>query len=66
MGGALKHHYSLAELGIPEPDRCRCGKIRYGDELTALAVLAAKAGYCGVIAVYLCPLCDGWHLTSKR
>lgn len=44
-----------------------CGrKIRYKDELTALARAERSMLYgAPTLKVYRCPYCGGWHLTSK-
>lgn len=51
---------------------CPSGKIRYHDERTARAelvstVIARNAGKVKrhETRVYECPLCEGWHLTSR-
>lgn len=54
------------QLGIPEADRCECGKHELIDKLSADAVVAARARYTSVIGSYECPLCGRWHTTSKR
>lgn len=56
--------------------KCKTGKVRYRDELTAKVVLvscraraALRRGRSGQKRhegrAYRCPFCYGWHLTSK-
>lgn len=55
--------------------RCRSKKIRYRTELDAKIALSniqyklAVRGACREVKtearVYRCPMCGGWHLTSK-
>jgi len=54
-----------AELGIPEPPRCECGKTTLLDKLAADAVVAARAPHTGVRNSYQCPLCGMWHTTKR-
>lgn len=44
-----------------------CGrKLRYDSEETATKFALLSEGYCNHrIAVYQCPFCHGWHLTSN-
>jgi hypothetical protein len=38
-------------------------KRRYRDQLSAQLALAQRS--CGVVRAYPCPVCNGWHLTSR-
>ena len=47
---------------------CTSGKHRYDSEQEARNALRflRRKGVLELTNVYLCPRCDGWHLTSKR
>lgn len=70
------HHHRLARavhrsmLVHPVPQRS-CGKRRYGDRIAAdlsLALIRSRGRVRGKDPVrsYRCPICEGWHLTSRR
>ncbi|MDN5914616.1 MAG: hypothetical protein L0I76_05830 [Pseudonocardia sp.] len=70
------HHHRLAQAVHrsthvrPVPQRS-CGKRRYEDRIAAdlsLALIRRHGRVRGKDPVrsYLCPSCDGWHLTSRR
>jgi hypothetical protein len=51
--------------------RCKCGKRRFRDQIEATRVLhtiqaATKQRRKSPCRVYLCGLCEGWHLTSQK
>lgn len=46
--------------------KCPTGKRRHPDELTAIASAIRCSARRGTpLRVYLCPDCDGWHLTRR-
>ncbi len=52
----------------PKERRKMCtGKRRYPTEGRAMngAISSVRHGYMGAARVYHCPLCDGYHLTSR-
>lgn len=59
-------------MGGGRVSRCKSGKTRYRDEIGAKLALAriqhkdSSGRAKQERRVYLCPLCRGWHLTSKK
>ena len=55
--------------GIRRSVSCASGKRRYSDRIAALLVLAQTQRFGGTSRaerrVYQCPVCRGWHLTSR-
>lgn len=45
--------------------RCPSGKVRFRDRIAADLALAGPVGDKGSVRTYECPLCNGWHSTSK-